>query len=96
MEYMAGGDLLNLLIKKDIFSESFAKAYLAQMVVAIDTVHSLGFIHRDVKPDNFLFTPEGHLKVSDFGLCTGFHWAHDSKFYEASSPSTDFFEPPFQ
>ena len=82
MEYMAGGDLLNLLIKKDIFPESFAKFYVAQMVVAVDTVHSLGFIHRDIKPDNFLFTPEGHLKVSDFGLWTGFHWAHDSKFYE--------------
>jgi len=105
MEYMAGGDLLGLLIKKvsffypfsfpfhllplltnlefqDIFSEEFAKFYAAEMVVAIDTVHSLGYIHRDVKPDNFLFSPDGHLKLSDFGLCTGFHWAHDSKFYE--------------
>jgi len=83
MEYMAGGDLLNLLIKKDIFPEIFARFYAAEMVLAIDTVHSLGYIHRDIKPDNFLFTSSGHLKVSDFGLCTGFHWAHDAKFYEA-------------
>jgi len=52
------------------------------MVAAIDSVHKLGFIHRDIKPDNFLLTADGHLKISDFGLCTGFHWAHDSKFYE--------------
>ena len=51
------------------------------MVAAIDSVHNLGVIHRDIKPDNFLLTADGHLKISDFGLCTGFHWAHDSKFY---------------
>ncbi|KAF7966686.1 hypothetical protein HWV62_37488 [Athelia sp. TMB] len=38
------------------------------MVLAIESCHKLGFIHRDIKPDNFLFDPEGHIKLSDFGL----------------------------
>jgi hypothetical protein len=43
MEYMPGGDLLSLLIKKDIFSEPFARHYCAEMILAIEEVHKLGF-----------------------------------------------------
>ena len=49
MEYMGGGDLLNLLIEKDIFEESFAKFYIAEMVLAVQEAHKLGYIHRDIK-----------------------------------------------
>jgi protein-serine/threonine kinase len=49
LEYMPGGDLLGLLIKKDIFDESFAKFYFAEIVLAIEEVHKLGMIHRDIK-----------------------------------------------
>jgi len=52
------------------------------MVLAIESCHKLGFIHRDIKPDNFLFDPEGHIKLSDFGLATDLHWAHDTSYYE--------------
>ncbi|KAJ3269571.1 hypothetical protein HDV01_001213 [Terramyces sp. JEL0728] len=68
LEYMPGGDLLNLLIKRDIFPETFARHYFAEIVLAIEEVHKLGMIHRDVKPDNFLFDAAGHLKIADFGL----------------------------
>ncbi|KAG9301210.1 hypothetical protein G9A89_012593 [Geosiphon pyriformis] len=82
MEYMPGGDLLNLLIEKDIFELDFAKFYIAEMVLAIEEAHKFGYIHRDIKPDNFLFDSEGHIRLSDFGLATDFHWAHDSAYFE--------------
>ncbi|KAI8907599.1 kinase-like domain-containing protein [Powellomyces hirtus] len=88
MEYMPGGDLLSLLIKLDVFEEEFAKHYVAEMILAIEEVHKLGVIHRDVKPDNFLFDADGHIKVTDFGLATDFHWAHDSSYYEEQRRTT--------
>ncbi|KAG0149915.1 hypothetical protein CROQUDRAFT_668824 [Cronartium quercuum f. sp. fusiforme G11] len=82
MEYMGGGDMLNLLIERDKFPEEMTRFYAAEMVLAIEEAHKLGYIHRDIKPDNFLFDREGHLKISDFGLATDFHWAHDGAYYD--------------
>ncbi|KAJ1040902.1 hypothetical protein NDA10_001503 [Ustilago hordei] len=82
MEFMGGGDLLNLLIEKDIFQEDFARFYVAEMILAIHEAHSFGYIHRDIKPDNFLYTSDGHIKLADFGLCQSFHWAHDGAYYD--------------
>jgi len=88
LEFMAGGDLLSLLIKMDIFAEDFAKFYSAEMVMCIEEAHKLGIIHRDIKPDNFLFDAKGHIKLSDFGLATDFHWSHNSRFYEFQRQQT--------
>ncbi|KAF8577309.1 kinase-like protein [Ramaria rubella] len=82
LEFMGGGDLLNLLIERDVFEEDFARFYIAEMILAIEQCHKQGFIHRDIKPDNFLFDPDGHIKLSDFGLATDLHWAHDTSYYE--------------
>lgn len=60
---------MNLLIKKDILSEEEARFYIAEMVLAIEMVHSLDYIHRDLKPDNVLLDKDGHIKLTDFGLC---------------------------
>lgn len=69
MEYLAGGDLMNLFIKKDVLKEEDAKFYMAEMVLAIDAIHNMNYIHRDIKPDNILIDKNGHIKLSDFGLC---------------------------
>lgn len=69
MEYLPGGDLMSYLIKYDKFTEEDTKFYMAQLVHAVDLVHQLGFVHRDVKPDNIVLDSEGHLKLLDFGLC---------------------------
>ena len=68
MEYLQGGDLMNLLIKKSILSEEEARFYTAEMILAVDSVHKLNYIHRDLKPDNILIDRTGHIKLSDFGL----------------------------
>ena len=81
MEYIPGGDLMSLLIRLEIFSEELARFYIAELVLAIESVHKMGFIHRDIKPDNILIDRDGHIKLTDFGLCTGFRWTHDSKYY---------------
>ncbi|KAH9902189.1 protein kinase-like domain-containing protein [Xylariomycetidae sp. FL2044] len=81
MEYMPGGDFLGLLIRENILSEPVAKFYIAEMILCIEEAHSLRCIHRDIKPDNFLISASGHLKISDFGLAFDGHWSHDTSYY---------------
>ncbi|XP_060042548.1 rho-associated protein kinase 2 isoform X3 [Erinaceus europaeus] len=68
MEYMPGGDLVNLMSNYDV-PERWARFYTAEVVLALDAIHSMGLIHRDVKPDNMLLDRHGHLKLADFGTC---------------------------
>ena len=49
--------------------EKWAKFYCAEVVLALEAIHSMGFVHRDVKPDNMLLDAQGHLKLADFGTC---------------------------
>lgn len=81
MDYMPGGDFLGLLIRDNILSEAVTKWYIAEMILCIEEAHALRWIHRDVKPDNFLISPSGHLKISDFGLAFDGHWSHDQSYY---------------
>ena len=68
MEFLPGGDLMNLLMKKEILTEDEARFYTAEMILAVDSVHKLNCIHRDLKPDNILIDKNGHIQLSDFGL----------------------------
>ncbi|XP_077094969.1 serine/threonine-protein kinase MRCK alpha isoform X23 [Siphateles boraxobius] len=70
MDYYVGGDLLTLLSKfEDRLPEDMARFYLAEMVLAIDSVHQLHYVHRDIKPDNILMDVNGHIRLADFGSC---------------------------
>lgn len=68
MEFMKGGDFSSLLEQVGSFDEDTARYYLAQIILALEHLHSKGIIHRDLKPDNILIDADGHIKLTDFGL----------------------------
>ena len=67
MEYVGGGDLFSLIERKRL-PESWALLYTAEMVSALEFLHSCGYIHRDLKPENIMVAMDGHLKLIDFGM----------------------------
>lgn len=81
LEYLPGGDMIRWLQLKGCFTEEEARFYIAEISLAVQFVHDMGYIHRDIKPDNILIDAYGHIKLTDFGLCTGFRWTHDSKYW---------------
>ncbi|KAL1207744.1 putative serine/threonine protein kinase IRE4 [Cardamine amara subsp. amara] len=68
MEYLNGGDLYSLLQKVGCLEEGIARIYIAELVLALEYLHSLNIVHRDLKPDNLLIAHNGHIKLTDFGL----------------------------
>ncbi|CAK9171564.1 unnamed protein product [Ilex paraguariensis] len=69
MEYLPGGDIMTLLMREDVLSEDIARFYIAESILAIHSIHQHNYVHRDIKPDNLILDKNGHLKLSDFGLC---------------------------
>lgn len=69
MDFLQGGDLMNILINKEILTVEEARFYIGETALAINAVHQLSYLHRDLKPDNILIDHNGHVKLSDFGLC---------------------------
>eukprot|EP01117_Protostelium_nocturnum_P016795 TRINITY_DN671_c0_g1_i1.p1 TRINITY_DN671_c0_g1~~TRINITY_DN671_c0_g1_i1.p1 ORF type:complete len:498 (-),score=212.91 TRINITY_DN671_c0_g1_i1:219-1712(-) len=82
MEFVPGGDMMTHLIKYDTFSEDHTRFFIAETILAIGSIHKLNYIHRDIKPDNLLLDKQGHIKLSDFGLCTGLQTTKVNNLYE--------------
>lgn len=67
MDFIPGGDFMGLLSKEDVLEEEWVRFYVVELVAALDELHKLGWIHRDLKPDNILIGKDGHIKLADFG-----------------------------
>jgi len=67
LEYLAGGELFMQLQKERMLMEDTAIFYLSQVLLAVEHLHNLGIIYRDLKPENVMLDRQGHVKLTDFG-----------------------------
>jgi len=70
MEQVNGGEMLDRIMEKSVYSETEAATAFVQMISALEYIHSIGIAHRDMKPDNILYKsmdPDSPIKLADFG-----------------------------
>lgn len=68
-ELCAAGDLARYMTRGKILDEYTAKFIIAQIILAIEYLHSKSILYRDLKPENILIDSDGYIKLTDFGLC---------------------------
>ncbi|GAA5806906.1 hypothetical protein MFLAVUS_000254 [Mucor flavus] len=68
LEYATGGELFTHMATEHMFTEDVARFYLAELLLALEHLHGLGIVYRDLKPENCLLDGEGHVLLTDFGL----------------------------
>uniref|UniRef100_A0AC34F3X0 Uncharacterized protein n=1 Tax=Panagrolaimus sp. ES5 TaxID=591445 RepID=A0AC34F3X0_9BILA len=68
IEFIPGGDLANVILNYEIDEEG-ARFYVAELVLALDNLHSMGFIHRNLHPGNVFISSTGHIKLAGFDKC---------------------------
>ncbi|CAH1642422.1 unnamed protein product [Spodoptera littoralis] len=71
-DYVAGGELFTHLYQREHFSENEVRIYIAEIILALEQLHKLGIIYRDIKLENILLDAEGHIVLTDFGLSKEF------------------------
>ncbi|KAG8197930.1 hypothetical protein JTE90_020308 [Oedothorax gibbosus] len=69
LDFLRCGDLFTRLSREVMFTEDDVKFYLAELVLALEHLHNIGIIYRDLKPENILLGEDGHICLTDFGLC---------------------------
>lgn len=67
-EYVPGGELFSYLRNAGHFFDPVARFYACEITSAIDYLHKLGVVYRDLKPENLLLDRQGHIKITDFGF----------------------------
>jgi serine/threonine protein kinase len=68
MEYVVGGEVFSHLRKAGRFTNEMTRFFAAEIVLALEYLHSKDIIYRDLKPENLLLNPDGHIKITDFGF----------------------------
>ena len=68
MDLLTGGDLRYHIAYKKTFTESETKFFIANMILALEYIHSKNILHRDIKPENLVLEKSGYLRITDFGV----------------------------
>ena len=68
LDYCAGGDLTTFLCENGTFFEDEVRIIIAELILAIEYLHSINILYRDLKPENILIGNDGHIRLTDFGL----------------------------
>ena len=67
LDYCSGGELFHRLISVGSCSEDHARFYVAEIILALEYLHSLHIVYRDLKPENVMFDESGNIRITDFG-----------------------------
>jgi serine/threonine protein kinase len=79
LEYAENGELFDYIAETGVFSEKIARFYFHQLISAIEYLHTRGYYHRDVKPENILLDSSFNLKLADFGFTTAHEISYSRK-----------------
>ncbi|CDS03338.1 hypothetical protein LRAMOSA00740 [Lichtheimia ramosa] len=69
MDYIPGGELFSYLQREQYLNEERARFYVAELICALEHIHKQQVVYRDLKPENILLDAQGHVALTDFGLC---------------------------
>ncbi|KAL6436682.1 hypothetical protein ACFW04_004850 [Cataglyphis niger] len=72
LDYAAGGEMFMQLYFRERFTEDMVRFYIGEIILALERLHDLGIIYRDIKLENILMDKDGHLILTDFGLSKEF------------------------
>ncbi|XP_059488441.1 5'-AMP-activated protein kinase catalytic subunit alpha-2 isoform X2 [Neocloeon triangulifer] len=90
MEYVAGGELFDYIVKKGKLKEHEARRFFQQIISGVDYCHRHMIVHRDLKPENLLLDHNHHVKIADFGLS---NMMMDGEFLRTSCGSPNYAAP---
>ncbi|EGV66586.1 Pkinase-domain-containing protein [Yamadazyma tenuis ATCC 10573] len=95
MEFCSGGDLYTLIIASGKLEYAEADCFFKQLIKGVNYMHDMGVSHRDLKPENLLLTPNGILKITDFGNseCFKMAWEQEVQLSEGICGSSPYIAP---